>query len=79
MEIARLVAMANQIAGFFEPLPERDKAVKSVAQHLKNFWDPRMRNQLAAYVMQGADRELKPLAREAVLMLCAQGQDKSTL
>jgi hypothetical protein len=38
-----------------------------------------MRNQLAAYVMQGADRELKPLAREAVLMLCAQGQDKSTL
>ena len=77
MEIAHLVAMANQIAGFFEPLPDRDEAVKSVARHLRNFWDPRMRKQLAAYVIQGGDGGLKPLARDAVLMLHAEAQSKS--
>jgi formate dehydrogenase subunit delta len=76
MEIARLVAMANQIAAFFESLPQRDEAIKGVAQHLRNFWDPRMRKQLIAHVMEGGDSGLSRLAREAVLILHSEIQSK---
>ena len=38
----KLVYMANQIAKFFESQGP-DKAVAGTADHLKKFWDPRMR------------------------------------
>jgi formate dehydrogenase subunit delta len=72
MEIAHLIGMANQIAEFFEALPDRSEAVKGVAQHLRNFWAPGMRKQLIVYVVNGADNTLNPLAREAALMLHAE-------
>ena len=49
MQKADLVRMANQIAQFFEPYGG-EEAVAGVGEHLRNFWDPRMRSQLAAIV-----------------------------
>ncbi|MBM1221492.1 formate dehydrogenase subunit delta [Ponticoccus sp. SC2-23] len=49
---AKLVRMANQIAGFFDTQPGKD-AVDATARHLVEFWDPRMRAQLATLVEQG--------------------------
>jgi len=37
----KLIYMANQIAKFFHSQPDVDKAAK-VADHLKDFWEPRM-------------------------------------
>lgn len=48
----KMVHMANQIATFFKSQPRED-AVERVATHLRDFWDPRMRDQLRAYVADG--------------------------
>lgn len=68
MDIHHLVKMANQIGDFFAAYPNRDEVVKSIAIHIKNSWDPRMRRQLIQHA-QGDGADLKPLVREAVLAL----------
>jgi formate dehydrogenase subunit delta len=73
MEIGRLVKMANEIGAYFGALPDRSEAVSSVAAHLRNFWEPRMRRQIIEYAQHGGE-ELSELVREAVLSLNA---DKS--
>lgn len=60
-----LVTMANDIAHFFAAEPDHAVAVDSVANHLKKFWEPRMRRQLIAYAVDGAG-ELHPLIIEAL-------------
>ena len=49
---ATLVRMANQIASFFRVQPE-DEAVAATADHIKKFWDPRMRKGLSAHLAEG--------------------------
>jgi formate dehydrogenase subunit delta len=73
MEIHHLVKMANEIGGFFEQIPDRNEAVTSIAAHLKNFWEPRMRREIIAYARLG-EGELKPIVREAILTLEANGK-----
>jgi len=68
MDIHHLVKMANEIGGFFETLPDRNEGVNSIEQHLKNFWEPRMRREIVEYAKRG-DGELKEIVREAVLRL----------
>ena len=62
-----MVHMANQIALFFAAYPH-DEAVAGVADHLKKFWEPRMRKQIIEYVAQGGSG-LHELALEAVKKL----------
>ena len=68
MDIHHLVKMANEIGEFFESSYEHQAAVSSIAQHLKNFWDPRMRRELIGYARVGGG-ELRAAVREAVLTL----------
>ena len=62
-----MVHMANQIALFFASYPRED-AIAGVADHLRKFWEPRMRKQITAYVAQGG-AGLHELALEAVKRL----------
>jgi len=62
-----MVHMANQIALFFASYPRED-AIAGVADHLRKFWEPRMRKQIIAYVAQGG-AGLHELALEAVKRL----------
>ncbi|MBG0811908.1 formate dehydrogenase subunit delta [Methylosinus sp. H3A] len=48
----RLVKMANQIGQFFAAQRHSD-AVAGTAEHLKKFWDPRMRAGIIAHVEHG--------------------------
>ena len=68
MDIHHLVKMANDIADFFEAEEDKSKAAKGVADHLKNFWDPRMRREILRYVDQQGGAGLKPLALNALEM-----------
>ncbi|WP_246771011.1 formate dehydrogenase subunit delta [Taklimakanibacter albus] len=52
--------MANQIATAFAAYPE-EQAVKETANHIKSFWDPRMRKQLAEVMAKEASA-LNPVA-----------------
>ena len=49
--------MANQIATAFQAYPE-DQAINETANHIKSFWDPRMRKQLAE-IMERRLREMR--------------------
>lgn len=61
MKTDELVKMANQIAAYFQAYPE-DEAVEGVAEHIRQFWDPRMREGLRAHLGAGGEG-LDPLAR----------------
>ena len=63
----RLVYMANQIGKFFEYQRE-DEVVPGIANHIKKFWDPRMRKAIFAYVDAGGDG-LDPPVMQALLHL----------
>ena len=69
----RLVMMANQIAGFFAHGGEA-KAVPQIADHLKKFWDPRMRRAIVAHVEAGGATGLTPLALKAVQSLAEESR-----
>ena len=59
----KLVMMANQIATFFKSQPGNDQAER-VANHLQDFWDPRMRRQFCEYVENGGET-VDDIARKA--------------
>lgn len=63
MSPEKLVYMANQIATFFQTRKHED-AVAGIAEHINNFWEPRMRAQFFAIVEAGGEG-LKPLVVEA--------------
>ncbi len=78
MDIHHLVTMANQIAEFFATSnPDRGEAVKATAQHLRNFWEPRMRREIIAHVKQRSGEELNDVARDAVLTLEGEAAAKA--
>lgn len=62
----RLVYMANQIATNLKF--EGDQAAAAVADHMLQFWDPRMKDQIISRAAE-ADHGLTPLANEAVTLL----------
>jgi formate dehydrogenase subunit delta len=70
MDAQRLVAMANDISSYFASDPDREAAIAGIADHLKKFWDPRMRSQLIAY-QQADGVGLSELARAGVERLAA--------
>jgi formate dehydrogenase subunit delta len=65
----RLVTMANQIARFFAS-QGADQAASGVADHLRKFWDPRMRIALIGICQDDpAASGLDPLVIRAVEQL----------
>lgn len=75
MEIDTLIHMANRIGAFFEALPDRQEGLNGVAEHLRRYWEPRMRHQLLSWLDEdGADVDqtvgegetLSPFVREAI-------------
>jgi len=66
MHIDTLVRMANQIGAFFEAMPDHQEAVDGIAQHLKKFWEPRMRRELLAQLDAGHNPGLHAMVLEAI-------------
>ncbi len=63
----RLIYMANQIGKFFNS-QDHDKAVPGIAEHIKKFWDPRMRTAILTHLDQGGEG-LDPSVRDALATL----------
>jgi formate dehydrogenase subunit delta len=63
-DASHLVTMANQIADAFKASPEPE-AVAGVANHIKSFWAPRLRQRLFDYAMVHPS-DLRPVALKAV-------------
>jgi formate dehydrogenase subunit delta len=69
MSPEKLVYMANQIGRFFAHGSE-EEAVFNTADHLKKFWEPRMRKAIVDYAERGG-AGLQPIALKAVQTLSA--------
>jgi formate dehydrogenase subunit delta len=67
MDIHRLIKMANEIGFFFEGEPDRVKAVKGVADHIKSFWERRMRREIFEHLHQQQGAGLTDIVREALV------------
>ena len=65
----KLVMMANQIATFFVS-QDQATASEKTAEHIKKFWDPRMRNGIIAQLDAGG-AGFSPNVRAAVESLRA--------
>ena len=63
----KLVYMANQIGAFFRS-QGGDIAVIGTAEHIRKFWDPRMRSAILAHLDAGGDG-LDPPVRQAIEQL----------
>ena len=70
-----LVRMANQIGDFFRVQPE-EQAVAGTADHIKRFWDPRMRSKMAEHLAHGG-AGLKPIALKACQRVCKPAEQTS--
>jgi formate dehydrogenase subunit delta len=74
MTPSSLIRMSNQIAAFFEAMPNREQAVQDVAAHIRRNWEPRMRAALLQHIGQHGDTELSPLVRDALPLVGNAGQ-----
>jgi formate dehydrogenase subunit delta len=68
----RLIYMANQIGKFFQS-QGHGKAVPGIAEHIRKFWDPRMRSAILAHLDGGGGAGLDPDVRDAVESLRVTG------
>ena len=66
--IDALVRMANQISDFFRLQPQAE-AIGGTADHIRRFWDPRMRAKMAEHLAHGGEG-LNPIARQAAERVC---------
>ena len=62
-KFADIKRMANQIAVNFQSYSE-EQAIAETANHIKSFWDPRMRKQLAELIAKDKSA-LNPIALAA--------------
>ncbi len=75
--ISTLVRMANDIEKFFKVQGE-ERAVAGIADHVKKFWEPRMKAQIFAHLDEGG-AGLDPLTLKALQNLKAAMHGKSTM
>jgi formate dehydrogenase subunit delta len=68
MDIHNLVHMANQIGEFFSAYPDRDEALEGIANHIRKFWEPRMRLKLFESIDQGLTGELSELVAQSLAL-----------
>ncbi|KVH67838.1 formate dehydrogenase subunit delta [Burkholderia ubonensis] len=69
MNTGHLIDMANQIGEFFASMPDRDEALAGIADHIRRFWEPRMRRALlAAFDDPAGDaaQRATPIVRDAI-------------
>jgi formate dehydrogenase subunit delta len=71
-----LVRMANDIGNFFRAQGE-ERAVVGIADHIKKFWEPRMKKQIFAHLDAGG-AGLNPVTLKALEQLKTAMHGKST-
>jgi formate dehydrogenase subunit delta len=73
MNIDLLIKMTNEIGDFFAGVEVNDPqaAARDVANHIKRYWEPRMRAQMLKYYEERQGAGLTDLGKNAVALLYA--------
>lgn len=71
MQVDPLIPMLNQIGAFFEAQPDPQASTKAVADHVRLFWEPRMRESILQFLEQypegkSPEHELLPIVVNAL-------------
>ncbi|MDG2377104.1 MAG: formate dehydrogenase subunit delta [Woeseiaceae bacterium] len=75
IDMDHLIVMANQIGDFFAPYPA-ERYREGMRNHLRTYWDPRMRSALLAHIDAGGDGlDLRVI--DAALLLREKAADKN--
>ena len=76
MNIDLLIKMTNEIGDFFAGVEVNDPqaAARDVANHIKRYWEPRMRAQMLKYYEERQGAGLTDLGKNAVALLHAASQ-----
>ena len=67
MNTDNLIRMGNRIGAFFAAMPNRDEAMNDIAQHVRRFWEPRMRMQLFAHLDAHQGEGIDAIVKDALL------------
>lgn len=70
--IDHLIQLANRIGDFFEALPNRQEGLDGIADHIRKFWEPRMRTAMLNFLAEHPEgrtqeAELSAIAKEAIV------------
>jgi formate dehydrogenase subunit delta len=76
MNIDLLIKMTNEIGQFFAGAEVKDSqaAARDVANHIKRYWEPRMRAQMLKYYEERQGAGLTDVGKSAVALLHAERQ-----
>jgi formate dehydrogenase subunit delta len=66
MNVDNLIRMVNRIGSFFAAMPNRDEAMHDIAQHVRRFWEPRMRQQLFEHIDEHQAEGIDPIVVDAL-------------
>ncbi|CAG4907746.1 formate dehydrogenase subunit delta [Paraburkholderia saeva] len=68
MDDNNLIDMANRIGDFFGSLPDHEEALTSIADHIRRFWEPRMRRAILATLDKpdATEVEMSAIVRESL-------------
>lgn len=77
MRSEQLVTMVNEIAAFFQGADSETKGAENVENHLRRYWDPRMRKQIIEYASKQGEG-LAPLAKAGIDLLARSAPTRST-
>jgi formate dehydrogenase subunit delta len=61
-----LIRLANSIGDFFEAMPDRDRAIADIADHIRKFWVPDMRREILDDLEAGRAKGLSDIVRVAL-------------
>jgi formate dehydrogenase subunit delta len=75
--VHHLVQMANDIGNFFRAEERREDAIAAIANHIRKYWTPRMRQKLLAHVKAHGSDGLDELPRGAVRSLVEEPHAKT--
>lgn len=74
MDINTLITMLNQMGAFFVSQPDQKQAEHDLADHIRLFWEPRMRSAIFDFLAQHPDgthpesgAELMPIVLSALM------------
>ena len=67
-----MIKMLNEISAFFAGEDDREQAARDIQNHVRRYWEPRMRAQLLEYFEQRQGAGLSELALQAVRLLAAE-------
>jgi formate dehydrogenase subunit delta len=72
MNEQHLIEMANRIGEFFESMPDRDEALSGISEHIRSFWEPRMRRVILSALDNASASTMREIVREALTLRRAE-------